>query len=244
MKNLRAFTLAEVLIVLGIIGVVAAMTLSLVIKHYQQQIVVQRLKKAYSEFSQTIQKAEQEHGLLETWDFADFETSQDRATYFGENYLFPYIKTIKKCLPTTNECWADNVKPLGTGAYASNLTNNQAGKESFITASGYTVLYWLHGNGTGMWYVVDINGLTKPNKVGRDIFAFQANWGKTTDSKYGVYPVGLERTETYSRDSLITGDGFYDKNRTCNKGSNIKKGQTCASIIMLDGWKIKDDYPW
>lgn len=44
--KIRAFTLAEVLITLGVIGVVAAMTLPTLIQNYQEQEYVNKLKKA------------------------------------------------------------------------------------------------------------------------------------------------------------------------------------------------------
>lgn len=52
-----AFTLAEVLITLGIIGVVAALTLPSLIQKYQEQVLENQLKKMYSTISQGIQKA-------------------------------------------------------------------------------------------------------------------------------------------------------------------------------------------
>ena len=52
MKN-RAFTLAEVLITLGIIGVVAAMTLPTVVNKYKEKETVTKLKKFYSIISQS-----------------------------------------------------------------------------------------------------------------------------------------------------------------------------------------------
>ena len=52
-----AFTLAEVLITLGIIGVVAALTLPSVIERHQKLETVTKLKKAYSTLSQAIERA-------------------------------------------------------------------------------------------------------------------------------------------------------------------------------------------
>ncbi len=234
-----AFTLAEVLITLGVIGVVAAVTLPTLIANYQKHVTVTQLKKAYTEFSQAMQKAESDHGLMETWDFADFDTAQERLTYFGENYLFPYIKIIKKCIPTSNECWADNVMSLG----GRNALSNNGTRGSFVTANGYSVYYWMHGSGTGLVYYVDINGFKAPNIVGKDIFYFQANWGKTS-SKQGCYPYGLHFTTPYTRQSLLNGNGFTDSNYACKKANHSTNGLTCAAIIMLDGWKIAPDYPW
>ena len=54
-KGSRAFTLAEVLITLGIIGFVAA--IPMMITNYQKHVTVTQLKKAYTEFAQALQKA-------------------------------------------------------------------------------------------------------------------------------------------------------------------------------------------
>ena len=141
----NAFTLAEVLITLGVIGVIAAMTLPSVIKHYQQQATVNQLKKAYSEFSQALHKAEVDNGLMETWNFANLTTPLEKATYFGENYLFPYIKTVEKCVPSSNKCWTDKITNVSGNVLgeSSDLSNTKQTRVSFVTASGYSGFYWL-----------------------------------------------------------------------------------------------------
>ena len=47
LRRLAAFTLAEVLITLGIIGVVAALTLPSLIENHKKQVIVSRLNKVY-----------------------------------------------------------------------------------------------------------------------------------------------------------------------------------------------------
>lgn len=56
------FTLAEVLITLGIIGVVAALTLPALIQNYQKKATATSVKKAYSELNQVIQMAKADYG--------------------------------------------------------------------------------------------------------------------------------------------------------------------------------------
>ena len=63
-----AFTLAEVLITLGIIGIVAAMTLPTIIQKQYQKEASSRLKKFYSAMSQSILLSEVDNGPLEYWD--------------------------------------------------------------------------------------------------------------------------------------------------------------------------------
>lgn len=247
----RGFTLAEVLITLGIIGVVAAITLPTLITNYQKKQTITQLKKAYSELAQAMQKAELEHGLMQTWDFANFETAQERTTYFAENYLLPYINTLEKCIPTSNKCWADNILSL-TDTIGSNLVRNTNDKcVSFISGSGYSGYFWLSSGGYDMWYYVDINGPKKrPNKIGRDIFAFSVYWGSVEGRRIGTFPAGLQYNTNHvpTKDDLINGTPdvpSLTNECLCSKeiaGKN--KGVYCSGVIAIDGWQIKDDYPW
>ncbi len=60
----KAFTLAEVLITLGIIGVVAALTLPTLTKKYEEYVLKVQFKKAYSVLSQAVIKAQSEYGSM------------------------------------------------------------------------------------------------------------------------------------------------------------------------------------
>lgn len=51
-KGKKGFTLAEVLITLGIIGIVAAMTIPNLMNNYTQKRNINTWKKAYAEFTQ------------------------------------------------------------------------------------------------------------------------------------------------------------------------------------------------
>ena len=97
-KKSPGFTLAEVLITLGIIGVVAAMTLPSVILNYQKKVTVNRLKQAYSTISQALVMAQKDHGDISGWDIASGLTSLDQVDVslnnFANKYLIPYIKLV------------------------------------------------------------------------------------------------------------------------------------------------------
>ena len=58
----KGFTLAEVLITIGIIGVVAALTLPVLIANYRKNVVVERLKKFYTVMNQAVLQATEEYG--------------------------------------------------------------------------------------------------------------------------------------------------------------------------------------
>ncbi len=58
-----AFTLAEVLITLGIIGVVAALTMPSLIEKHQKSVTINKLKSTYSILNNAIEHAKADYGL-------------------------------------------------------------------------------------------------------------------------------------------------------------------------------------
>ena len=104
-KRKAAFTLAEVLITLGIIGVVAAMTLPALIQKNNNKVVETRLKKFYSTMNQAIMMAEVDYGDKKIWyeDVAGAEIDKDgnivpgssKSEKWFRKYLAPYLQTTK-----------------------------------------------------------------------------------------------------------------------------------------------------
>ena len=247
-----AFTLAEVLITLGIIGIVAAMTLPTLISGYQKKQTVTQLKKAYSEINQAILISQAKYGTLDQWDFSDLATQEEQTTYFGEHYLLPNIKTLRVCTPTSEECWAKTYTLDGQerNIHSSNRKNPD---NSFIAASGYSVYYWVHAVGNGGWIVIDTNGPKKPNIIGKDVFPFVMSWGNSNQNsstkrdtcqgyKLGLYPYNLACKVMPTRDELINGGTTVSN---CKKGTNsVLAGYACSALIMYDNWEISKDYPW
>ncbi len=78
-KFQKAFTLAEVLITLGIIGIVAAMTLPVLIQKNNNRVVETRLMKFYSAINQAVKMAETDYGEKSYWyeDLAGAEIDKD-----------------------------------------------------------------------------------------------------------------------------------------------------------------------
>lgn len=218
----RAFTLAEVLITLGIIGVVATLTIPTLIQNHRKHVVETRLKKAYSEISQALQLAINDHGMPETWDFyngfADFKQANE---YFAKNYLFPYLKTVKICsYEETTDCF-----PFKYGNQAYNA----------ILSNGTAIQTWVdYASNCGGWVLVDINGKDKgENRYGNGKDNFEIKFvycnknildTKSNPIKSGVYLNGLQFATPFTRDEL-------------------KERKMCGALIQIDGWKISDDNP-
>lgn len=83
--RIKAFTLAEILITIGIIGVVAMFTICVVVREYNKVVVETRLKKFYSVMNSAVRQAEAEYGDWRAWSFSGSET-------LYEKYLKGYLK--------------------------------------------------------------------------------------------------------------------------------------------------------
>lgn len=229
----KAFTLAEVLITLGVIGVVAALTIPNILIKHQKMETVTRLKKAYSIVSQTIKLSETENDEVKFWDL------NLNGHAFFEKYIKKYVKYTQEF---TSQELATLVKRIDIdGKDYDGLTYdpNSNAATHFILADGTLVtingFYYLSNN--HIWVGIDVNGLKKPNQIGKDTFLF------VFSTEHGLQPLGGPGTDnpwsygTYDRNKILS-----QGNNNCNK--TYSNGFWCTAIIMNDGWEIKDDYPW
>ena len=243
-----AFTLAEVLITLGIIGVIAALTLPSIITQYQKKVTVQSLKVAYSLLYQAVQESVSENGEIPEWNY-----SLNSAT-FDDTYLLPYLKVIKKC---------NGGKCITTdgfhGYYELNGHKYTQIDKSYILSNGMILMKDSYGLNMGfITYMVDINGNKKPNKMGRDIFTFYLfnhssianNDYKEQNKKFtsNLYPGGLDNIGiphySETRNYLLSPNAHRACNKNATIGYHSGVGAACAAVIMKDNWEIKSDYPW
>ena len=218
-----AFTLAEVLITLGIIGVVAAITLPTIISNYKKQVTVTKLEKAYTTLNQAFKQSEAENESSEFWD-DPFVTGPQM--YF-EKYFKPYLNGATQCF-SYKECGYKSNPPykfLDNTPFQASMLEYSLKNERFAFYLPDGTFYWIYTAGGSTGGVVpssdvyiDINGGKEPNLIGKDVFRFQRVTGK------GFYPLGYN----LSAESI---------NSSC-----IKSGNLCAAKIMQDGWKIT--YPF
>ena len=224
-----AFTLAEVLITIAVIGIVAALTMPMLIANYQKRQTVVQLKKVYSELSQAVQLSAVQNGDIQNW---NFQLSIDE---FFNTYLSSFLKISEQ---SVGEAYNNGIAYYeSSGNRELYLTNVYSNSRIVTLASGAQILMSTVDWDTNPGYVIDLNGFKSPNKFGRDVFVFEV----TPD---GVQPYqwndGEDRTiKRLDRDILRNGPSGFRYN--CNKSG---RGMWCAALIMSDGWKIKSDYPW
>ena len=213
-----AFTLAEVLITLGIIGVVAAMTMPALIGNYQKRVVIEHLKKVYNTMKQVEAMAIANSGDIDSWEVS-WNPRGDKILL--NNYILPYVDTLKVCME--NDC---PYKYMNTQTTETDLTSNIG----FYLKDGTLIKISQYHVGP-FWgeYIIDINGEQKPNKVGRDVFFawFQTEPGGATGND------GQHLTLFY-----------FASYAPCYRNVQPSLRSGCYRKIVNDGWQIKDDYPW
>jgi hypothetical protein len=100
-----------------------------------------------------------------------------------------------------------------------------------------------YANYFGYNILVDLNGYNGPNRLGRDLFAFQL-------INNSVYPyVGTWGTDLRFTCSVFGGTGgtYAGTTGQCNKkaqGGAFGGGSACALSIYCAGWTFPKGYPW
>ncbi len=225
--KIRAFTLAEVLITLGIIGIVAAMTLPAIVKKYEKLVTITKLKKIWTLLSNAHIAAENDFGPSEYWDYP--HNSDITPIGFFKKYYEPYLKVkyiTRKLYTVRNFNGEDTnfsqlMSPFGT--------------ETIGSVDGICLIPWSNN----MYYTfnIDLNCSAPPNVVGKDVWSIAEFWwfGKklAIPELQGILD---------SSDPAKTRREWLDycKSHKFSGGGLIR----CFAVVVYDGWKFEKDYPW
>ena len=228
-----AFTLAEVLITLAIIGVVAAMTIPSLVQNYKKRVVEVKLSKFNSMMQQVIRLSSIENGGTSVWDTSNFEN-------FYKTYLSPYIKVLRTEMPDDNHFYIyfsdgtrldlfkpDNATTIHANYYTDSKTS-VLGKNLFLF-----LFYKTAKNG---WEYKSGSYFCNSPYIGNEIgFVpyFYYDTDATYDENKGCYNINYP-TQNELKNSLIN-NPYYG----CATG-----GHYCTKLIQLNNWKIPDDYPF
>lgn len=225
----NGFTLAEVLITLGIIGVVAAMTLPALIQKNNNKVVEARLQKFYSAINQAVLMAENEYGDKKVWykDLKNSDMDENGKPIEGSNeaekwfrqYLAPYLKI-------------SSIKTLSDGAFMVYFPDGSA----LRPATDFTRDWYFYPGNPNRCQAK--YGVGAGKAAGKCMFAFIFNptakiggWEYHYNKGFEPYKVGwdgnLSKLYKGGTHSCGTGNGLY-----------------CSAIIQLNGWKIPEDYPF
>ncbi len=192
-----AFTLAEVLITLGIIGVVAAMTMPSLIHKYQEKVRIQQYKKAMSLISQAVASQYAANGAYfecyygngysNTWSQCD-EMLNDIQKYLKVSKFCEKNAFNNGCIPdydgmdtmlkdSDNNMSDEDIQNL-VGIYCEGFSKNQIkNNPALVLADGTIIVPYLPGWAL-MLFLLDINGKKGPNKWGYDMFTAELRRSK------------------------------------------------------------------
>ena len=231
MRINKAFTLAEVLVTLSIIGVVAAMTIPPLITKYNKMVWVNQLKKSVSTLENGYKMILVSNGVDDLGDTDLFRLDSDYWTGYIDRYK-KYFKIISGERLSPNR--TDSYKNLdgvaytwqvefkfkfadGSTVYTAAMGRGGVSDCDAIKQQGGNLCYWI-----GSDIIIDVNSEKGPNQWGRDVFAF------ILSQDGHLYPFG-------GKDYGIALGGYWR-----NPGMKVpySPGMECAGRVIEEGWKM------
>lgn len=217
----RAFTLAEVLITLGIIGVVAAMTIPTLKAHLFEKQIVNKFKQSYSIINNAIRLMEENEDCQGSSCYEKYEAPEIEAIASNIDQHFKY--SDKKCYPHEYRKTAISWLPLktyaldGTQALYSvysiggTLTADKSGSCYYKLYNGAVVAMSrmnAFNNSRVLNIVIDANGKSGPNRVGKDMFPV-TSFG----DNYNLVP--FYKVHTWASPNFFKGLCNYQTAKSC-----------------------------
>ena len=223
----KGFTLAEVLVTLGIIGVVSAMTVPTLMQNYQRKSYVTQLHKVYNEVQQALLQYQTDRNAVDLKEAGLVGADAQIA------FVKKYFKVVQDCGENLTPCFSNSYKKLaGTTATVSDADNY------FVLANGSAIATTskttINSNNLVMEVWVDVNGQQGPNIIGRDHFIMyiykngvidDINWEEQSSGGNTVFNVPLEHDY---RERMFTSH--------CLASENSRRG--CFGKILNDNWEM------
>lgn len=239
-KKHAAFTLAEVLITLGVIGIIAAMTIPTIMTAYKKHVVETRLARTYSIITQTIKLAEENYGegfgvdelkadsnIIAAGDVNGYSWELSHEAF--EKFFKPGIKTIHTY---TKEQMAS------VDIYHGTTLANRHYFAWYDLIDGTRLGFQMSGNYEGVKFVI----IPKPNKTkliaGVDTFFVEFN---PKNGAYEYYPswYALWKNGTITREKLVE----YCGANVVYPAYASSTDSFCFHLLKISGYKIPADYP-
>lgn len=230
--NHTGFTLAEVLITLGIIGVVAAMTIPTLINNYKEKVIVNKLPEIYSILDQAYKMSVEDNGPISDW---NLPTNVDESRYDLMNHFLPYMKSYLACDHVKTRCKESQIivdlqGKVTTGSLKYNIIMGNTTKITFDSNGYYSnYLSTADCNGDAACYL-----LPPHEEHMRQVHTIMVNvTGKTNKPRWGE---DLFLFAILDRGIIPFGDVGWQKKSDCNperkSNSGWWSGATCAGYVI------------
>ena len=238
-RQKAAFTLAEVLITLGIIGIVAAMTLPTVINNTRHKELETAFKKSYANLANAVNLVNAD-GIpvyvlnpTEARPDGDPDANSDFAVAVYSKYKQLKKLTYEQKNEYKNAILNYTRKRPGQVPQCSQA---MAGTNSFATMDG-SMLSIMQNCGA-LWFTIDTNGLKKPNALGHDIFIFRIDKNSTAlKPAYSESELKLDENGNTVRTedgSPVYNNTEENKEKCSPTAASAINGSTCANFAILD----------
>ncbi len=222
------FSLTEVLIAMSVVGVISAITVPVVIGHYQKQSLLSLVQKNYSDMEQNLTVLQTENyskGLYKS--ILNQKEGKTVAETAGQ-FLTEYYKVKKDCGTTAQPCFAASYSDISTGTatnfscdgYTISATNGAA---ICVIPANITTDESNNKTKNPAKVYIDTNGTEAPNISGRDLFTFNIYEDFTIDE---VDP------------KLSSSDKTDKRTEIAAKCTTSKIGEGCLSRLLDDNWKM------
>ena len=181
----KGFTLAEVLLTLGIIGVVAALSIPVLVANVKYKQIESQLTKAYATMANAMRLSSDDNGPPETWPTgATMDVNELWLTH-----LMPYLRSAKLCKNMKACGYSSNYdtaaeKKRWSGGVGGNWVLKTSQSRLLFQLFDGTVVFMprnSYGNNENdiVAYVstvwIDVNGPKGPNTYCQDVFLFDRN---------------------------------------------------------------------
>ena len=219
--------MAEVLVTLGIIGVVSAMTVPSLMQNHQRKTYVTQLHKVYNELQQAMMQYQNDKNALNLKE-AGLTSKESVKTFLNE-----YLKVIQGCDGIVSPCFASSYKNInGTAVGVSSVWNGYC--VALASGSSFCMDYPTLYDGSWGAVFIDINGKQGPNILGRDAFYLAV----FTD---GVLDVHGASIDCRTKGECGTGGSLKDVRSTvdnCKLSDSSDTRSSCFGQILNDNWEM------
>ena len=190
----KGFSLAEVLITLGIVGVVSAMTMPVLIANIRHTELESRFKKTTAELQTALQKVQFDEGVTINGHITGDNIAKVLAKQFKTSYL-PNKTDIRNGSIKNRELKYKSYNGV-TNFSAYNLDDGTIviNDDFFVYINNDVTESWF----TNQQIYIDTNGFKKPNRQGYDLFKFCLSEGDKINYN----------CDTYSQKALTEKDYF------------------------------------
>ena len=171
-----AFTMAEVLITLGIIGIIVAMTLPSLIGKYQFKVFEVGLKKQYSLLQNAINLAVNDEGIQSCYTYFPEGSISYSAKTQDCDLLLNFLVSLLKLKPYNDDIKAkyakrDIVRAQDGKSINWNCDYDSAVSNANVYGANDGTIFMFYLKNVPAFVLIDVNGEQKPNKWGYDVFA-------------------------------------------------------------------------